>query len=88
MANMAADGGDMTFALPDLSGLTEAERLQVIAVMQRAKEFEEVEKGKNPSMARPKMEGQLLKYTNVMKGWQTRWFMLEPDSGMLEYFEF
>lgn len=35
---MAADGGgDMTFALPDLSGLTEAERLQVIAVMQRAK---------------------------------------------------
>ncbi|XP_076471289.1 oxysterol-binding protein-related protein 11-like isoform X2 [Babylonia areolata] len=77
----------MTFALPDLSGLTEAERLQVIAVMQRAKEFEEQEKGKNPSMTRPKMEGQLLKYTNVMKGWQTRWFMLDPDSGMLEYFE-
>ena len=35
--NMAADGGDMTFALPDLSGLSEAERLQVMAVMQRAK---------------------------------------------------
>jgi len=34
---MAADGGDMTFALPDLSGLSEAERLQVMAVMQRAK---------------------------------------------------
>lgn len=33
------------------------------------------------------MEGQLLKYTNVMKGWQTRWFLLDPDSGMLEYFE-
>lgn len=35
--NMAADSGDMTFALPDLSGLSEAERLQVMAVMQRAK---------------------------------------------------
>lgn len=35
---MAADSdSDMTFALPDLSGLSEAERLQVIAVMQRAK---------------------------------------------------
>nr|KAG5698631.1 hypothetical protein BaRGS_003145 [Batillaria attramentaria] len=33
------------------------------------------------------MEGQLLKYTNVMKGWQTRWFILDPESGMLEYFE-
>ncbi|XP_070199247.1 oxysterol-binding protein-related protein 11-like isoform X2 [Littorina saxatilis] len=47
-------------------------------------EFEDVEQGKNP---RPKMEGQLLKFTNLMKGWQTRWFLLEPDSGMLEYFE-
>lgn len=37
IVNMAADGGDMTFALPDLSGLSEAERLQVMAVMQRAK---------------------------------------------------
>lgn len=33
------------------------------------------------------MEGHLLKYTNVMKGWQTRWFLMDPESGMLEYFE-
>lgn len=36
---------------------------------------------------RLKMEGHLLKYTNVMKGWQTRWFLMDPESGMLEYFE-
>ncbi|ESO97687.1 hypothetical protein LOTGIDRAFT_152778, partial [Lottia gigantea] len=33
------------------------------------------------------LEGQLFKYTNVMKGWQYRWFVLDPDSGFLEYFE-
>ena len=31
-------------------------------------------------------EGQLLKYTNMMKGWQNRWFVLDPHTGMLEYF--
>ena len=31
-------------------------------------------------------EGQLLKYTNMMKGWQNRWFVLDPRIGMLEYF--
>ncbi|XP_061178111.1 oxysterol-binding protein-related protein 11-like isoform X2 [Saccostrea echinata] len=33
------------------------------------------------------MEGQLNKYTNVVKGWQYRWFVMDADSGMLEYFE-
>lgn len=33
------------------------------------------------------MEGLLNKYTNVVKGWQHRWFLLDPQSGMLEYFE-
>ncbi|XP_063398561.1 oxysterol-binding protein-related protein 11-like isoform X1 [Mytilus trossulus] len=71
--------------LPDLSSLSETERLQVIAVMQRAKEFEETEdKVVNRRQA---MEGTLNKYTNVMKGWQHRWFLLDPQSGMLEYFE-
>jgi len=30
-------------------------------------------------------EGQLNKYTNVMKGWQFRWFVLNPEKGTLEY---
>ncbi|XP_055996050.1 oxysterol-binding protein-related protein 11-like isoform X2 [Ostrea edulis] len=33
------------------------------------------------------MEGLLNKYTNVMKGWQFRWFVMDTESGMLEYFE-
>ncbi|XP_021930327.1 oxysterol-binding protein-related protein 11-like isoform X2 [Zootermopsis nevadensis] len=31
-------------------------------------------------------EGQLCKYTNVMKGWQFRWFLLDPETGVLDYF--
>ncbi|XP_046562264.1 oxysterol-binding protein-related protein 11-like isoform X1 [Haliotis rubra] len=75
--------------LPDLSGLSEAERAQVIAVMERAQEFERKEDKVNVSAhpSRKPHEGQLLKYTNVMKGWQPRYFVLEPESGMLEYFE-
>ena len=33
------------------------------------------------------MEGVLSKYTNAFKGWQHRYFILDADSGMLEYFE-
>lgn len=32
------------------------------------------------------LEGQLLKYTNVVKGWQYRWFVLTPECGTLSYF--
>ncbi|CAH1406871.1 unnamed protein product [Nezara viridula] len=31
-------------------------------------------------------EGQLSKYTNMMKGWQLRWFILNPKTGVLSYF--
>ena len=31
-------------------------------------------------------QGQLNKFTNVVKGWQYRWFVLDPESGRLEYF--
>lgn len=33
-----------------------------------------------------KMEGQLSKFTNLVKGWQFRWFVLDPDSGTLTYY--
>ncbi|GFU42259.1 oxysterol-binding protein-related protein 11 [Trichonephila clavipes] len=32
------------------------------------------------------LEGQLYKYTNVVKGWQYRWFILIPETGILEYY--
>nr|XP_006811888.1 PREDICTED: oxysterol-binding protein-related protein 11-like [Saccoglossus kowalevskii] len=35
---------------------------------------------------RTPLQGQLNKYTNVMKGWQHRWFVLDPESGVLEYY--
>lgn len=35
---------------------------------------------------RRRFEGQLSKFTNVVKGWQFRWFVLEPESGRLEYY--
>ena len=31
-------------------------------------------------------EGQLNKFTNVVKGWQYRWFVLDPETGSLQYF--
>lgn len=31
-------------------------------------------------------EGLLYKYTNVVKGWQYRWFLLTCSRGTLEYF--
>ena len=30
-------------------------------------------------------EGQLNKFTNVMKGWQWRWFVVRPETGILDY---
>ena len=38
-------------------------------------------------VSRQPLEGQLYKYTNVMKGWQYRWFVLEPNKGRLDYYE-
>ncbi|CAH1242128.1 OSBPL11 [Branchiostoma lanceolatum] len=66
----------------DLSQFNEAERQQLLAVMARAKELELSEQ---EGLKRP-FEGQLSKYTNVMKGWQYRWFVLDPDSGVLDYY--
>ena len=32
------------------------------------------------------MEGPLSKWTNVMNGWQYRWFVLDEGSGLLSYY--
>ncbi|KAF2349104.1 PH domain-like [Trinorchestia longiramus] len=31
-------------------------------------------------------QGHLVKFTNVVKGWQTRWFVLNPELGTLHYY--
>ncbi|XP_067128704.1 oxysterol-binding protein-related protein 11 isoform X3 [Centruroides vittatus] len=46
------------------------------------KEFDVQEENK---MRNP-LEGLLFKYTNVVKGWQFRWFVLNPETGYLEYY--
>ncbi|XP_034948717.1 oxysterol-binding protein-related protein 11 [Chelonus insularis] len=38
------------------------------------------------SQIRHRFEGLLHKYTNAMKGWQYRWFILSPETGELHYF--
>lgn len=44
---------------------------------------------KNSSLSshRP-LSGQLYKYTNVVKGWQQRWFAVDPETGVLSYYLF
>lgn len=32
------------------------------------------------------LEGTLSKWTNVMKGWQNRWFVLENETSLLSYY--
>jgi hypothetical protein len=42
--------------------------------------------GMSSEKLRQQFEGQLCKYTNVMKGWQFRWFVLDPETGVLHYY--
>ena len=37
-------------------------------------------------MTSPAREGPLSKWTNVMKGWQYRWFVLDDNAGLLSYY--
>ncbi|XP_027206100.1 oxysterol-binding protein-related protein 11 [Dermatophagoides pteronyssinus] len=58
--------------------LTSQELDHLCSVMLRAKEFDEKES--------KIFEGQLCKYTNVVKGWQYRWFVINSARGVLEYY--
>ncbi|XP_068721373.1 oxysterol-binding protein-related protein 11-like isoform X1 [Montipora capricornis] len=66
----------------DLSQFSEKEKTIIIGVMQKAKNLDQQDEDKY----RKPTEGQLSKWTNLMKGWQFRWFTLDPDSGLLEYY--
>ena len=61
----------------ELESLSAEERNTILAVIERANQEEELH--------RP-FEGRLMKWTNVMKGWQERWLFLSPDGGSLHYF--
>ncbi|KAK3709532.1 hypothetical protein QZH41_018984 [Actinostola sp. cb2023] len=66
----------------DLSIYTEEERTAILSVLEKAKTFQQHEENK----FRQPMEGQLSKWTNYVRGWQYRWFTLDPDTGMLDYY--
>ncbi|CAL8068706.1 unnamed protein product [Calicophoron daubneyi] len=53
-------------------------------LIKRAKELQ-IEEEK--SMLRKRIEGQLLKFTNMVKGYQYRWCVIDPDAGTVEYYE-
>ncbi|GFY49369.1 oxysterol-binding protein-related protein 11 [Trichonephila inaurata madagascariensis] len=81
MANsLKAD--DFNTLINDVPELTEDEKITLISAMKKAQELDAQERNK---MSRP-LEGQLYKYTNVVKGWQYRWFILIPETGILEYY--
>ncbi|CAH8513040.1 unnamed protein product [Schistosoma turkestanicum] len=60
------------------------DRENIFKLIKRAKELQNDEE---KSHLRKRTEGQLLKFTNVMKGYQYRWFVIDPDSGRIEYYE-
>jgi hypothetical protein len=37
-------------------------------------------------MSTSTMEGSLSKWTNVVNGWQYRWFVLDDNAGLLSYY--
>ncbi|GIX92175.1 oxysterol-binding protein-related protein 11 [Caerostris extrusa] len=81
MAN-SSKADDINVLINDVPELTEDEKITLITAMKKAQELDEQEQNK---MSRP-LEGQLYKYTNVVKGWQYRWFILIPETGILEYY--
>ncbi|XP_065051326.1 oxysterol-binding protein-related protein 11-like [Rhopilema esculentum] len=71
----------------DLDGqswLTEEEKIKIKEVMVREKEF--ISNEAQGHMRNKSMEGQLSKFTNLVKGWQNRWFALDAEHGTLSYF--
>eukprot|EP00118_Oscarella_pearsei_P009007 m.49345 g.49345 ORF g.49345 m.49345 type:complete len:380 (+) comp33973_c0_seq5:26-1165(+) len=65
--------------------ITDQERAKIRDVMARAAEVEREETRRKERLRQP-LEGQLNKWTNVVKGWQPRWFYLDPTASILYYY--
>uniref|UniRef100_A0A5K3FA39 PH domain-containing protein n=2 Tax=Mesocestoides corti TaxID=53468 RepID=A0A5K3FA39_MESCO len=68
----------------DLGDFSEAERRKLLEVNKVAQSFKMEE---DRFTFRQSLEGQLLKFTNVMKGYQYRWVVVDSATGLLEYYE-
>ncbi|CDW56175.1 Oxysterol-binding protein [Trichuris trichiura] len=60
-----------------------AEEQQLREILQRADMFQKLEE---LDLMRQPLEGQLLKFTNAIQGWQNRWCVLDPAKGELRYY--
>uniref|UniRef100_A0A5S6QBE4 Oxysterol-binding protein n=1 Tax=Trichuris muris TaxID=70415 RepID=A0A5S6QBE4_TRIMR len=63
--------------------LKSVEEQQLREVLQRADVFKKLEE---LDLMRQPLEGQLLKFTNAIQGWQNRWCVLDPAKGELRYY--
>ena len=70
--------GNASHTSPQIDSLSSLERNTLLAVMESKDQLE-------PAIQEPIM-GNLLKWTNVVKGWQLRYFLLSPETGMLHYY--
>lgn len=59
------------------------DRQQQLQAAEEAPEVVEEEQTANMSTT---MEGSLSKWTNVVNGWQYRWFVLDDNAGLLSYY--
>ena len=62
------------------ANLSEEEKRKLREVMERAKEFDSSNQFNEP------LEGVLLKWVNLMKGYQPRYFVLDPVQCSLYYY--
>ncbi|KFD58711.1 hypothetical protein M513_00404 [Trichuris suis] len=62
---------------------TTTEEQQLREILQRADMFQKLEE---LDLMRQPLEGQLLKFTNAIQGWQNRWCVLDPAKGELRYY--
>jgi len=68
----------------NLEGLSTEERERILDVVRKEQDF--VYKEGRITKKGQIMEGQLSKFTNLMKGWQYRWFVLDAEGGTLSYY--
>ncbi|XP_064384554.1 oxysterol-binding protein-related protein 11-like [Halichondria panicea] len=66
----------------DESGLSEQEKEKLKIVMDRAKQFDKT----TAEMLATPPKGMLFKWTNAFKGWQSRWFSINQQEGVLHYY--
>ncbi|AWP21362.1 putative oxysterol-binding protein-related protein 10-like [Scophthalmus maximus] len=56
------------------------------AVLGNSMDLQQQQQQQQPPTRKRQLEGVLSKYTNLIQGWQNRYFVLDPELGQLQYF--